>query len=516
MSTKSESQARADPSPAQPGGAHPLSQMIRNALDREASRPAVEFEKHWYTWGDLRRVADRVQALIAASGAPPRAPVALIGRNRPFSVAALLGLIAGGHTIYMVYPFQAPIAIARNLERLQPAVVVAAASEFSEEVCAVLSAHGMAGVVIADMDATALAGFERATRREIAAPAEPRIEILTSGTTGAPKQFPVSYDLVAKHHVASKLVPQRSEQEIFESPPMLLYFPLGNISGIYSTIPTLAVGQRAVLLDRFTLEEWRDYIVRFKPVGGALPPAGVQMVLDADIPAEELASVRFVGTGAAPLDPSVQRAFEERYGIPILLSYGATEFGGPVAAMTPEMYAQFGKAKLGTVGKPLPGAQVRVVDANTGEALPHGQEGILEVISPRIGSHWIRTSDIGVIDEDGFIFHRGRADGAIVRGGFKLLPETIERVLMLHPAISAVAVAGIPDRRLGQVPAAVIQLKPQVPAPGIAELEAHLREHLLSTHIPAAWRFVEELPKNPSMKVDRVAVRRLFESENAA
>jgi long-chain acyl-CoA synthetase len=219
-------------------------------------------------------------------------------------------------------------------------------------------------------------------------------------------------------------------------------------------------------------------------------------------------SIRYLPTGAAPLDPALQRAFEERYEIPVLLSYGATEFGGPVCAMTPELYAQWGQQKFGSVGQPMPGAQLRVIDPDTCEVLAPGREGTLEVISPRIGPQWIRTADIALIDEDGFLFHRGRADGAIVRGGFKVVPETIERALRLHPAV---AVAGIPDRRLGQVPAAAIQLKRDIEGPSIDELERHLRQHVLATHIPAASRFVAELPKNRSMKIDQPAARRLFE-----
>jgi acyl-coenzyme A synthetase/AMP-(fatty) acid ligase len=132
-------------------------------------------------------------------------------------------------------------------------------------------------------------------------------------------------------------------------------------------------------------------------------------------------------------------------------------------------------------------------------------------MTPRMGPHWIRTSDMGMIDEDGFVFHRGRADGAINRGGFKLLPDDIERALKLHEAVSAAAVTGIPDQRLGQVPAAAIQLKPGAAKPSLAELEAHLRKHVAATHIPTAWRFVETLPYNAMLKVDRLALRRLFE-----
>jgi acyl-coenzyme A synthetase/AMP-(fatty) acid ligase len=181
--------------------------------------------------------------------------------------------------------------------------------------------------------------------------------------------------------------------------------------------------------------------------------------------------------------------------------------------MTADLHATWGKQKFGSVGRSLPGVQLRVIDPDTGAVLAPGQEGILEVIAPRIGPEWIRTSDIAMIDADGFLFHRGRADGAIMRGGFKLLPETIERALLLHDAISAAAVVGIADKRLGQVPAAAIQFKPGVEQPTIAALEAHLRDRVLSTHIPTVWRFVDALPTTPSLKIDRPAVRRLFAAQ---
>jgi acyl-coenzyme A synthetase/AMP-(fatty) acid ligase len=181
--------------------------------------------------------------------------------------------------------------------------------------------------------------------------------------------------------------------------------------------------------------------------------------------------------------------------------------------MTPELHARWGKTKLGSAGRPIAGARLRVVDPETGEVLPPGQEGILEVIAPRIGPEWIRTSDLAVVDADEFLFHRGRADGAIVRGGFKVLPETIERALLLHPAVCASAVVGLSDSRLGQVPAAVVQFKRDATQPTIDELERHLRGHVYATHIPVAWRVVEELPRTASFKVDRRAARDLFETE---
>jgi long-chain acyl-CoA synthetase len=156
-----------------------------------------------------------------------------------------------------------------------------------------------------------------------------------------------------------------------------------------------------------------------------------------------------------------------------------------------------------------------VLDAATGKEMTAGEEGLIEVVAPRIGPDWIRTTDIGLIDEDGFLFLRGRSDGAIMRGGFKLLPETIERALTTHPAVAAAAVVGVVDDRLGQVPAAVIQLKPGAAKPSIEALNRHLRDRVYATHIPTRYLFVDSLPRTPSMKVDQPAVRALFVDEPA-
>jgi acyl-coenzyme A synthetase/AMP-(fatty) acid ligase len=492
-------------------GNQSLEAMARAAFARDPVLPILEFEKRWYTWGELRRVAEQLSALIAASGADAGASIAFAPRNRPSALAALLGLIADGRTIKLIYAFQSATGIARDLVRLKPSVFVAAPRDLSDEVLAAARSEGIAVISLTEMNATAQPGLERAERRsDPDAPAR-QIQILTSGTTGAPKQFPISYDVIASYVTSGTAMFASHGADLSKMPPVLLFFPIGNITGIYSTVPTLILGVRIILLDRFTLEGWRDHIRRFQPAQTGMPPSAIQMVLDADIPPPELACIKSLGTGAAPLEPSVQRAFEERYGIPILLSYGATEFGGRVVSMTAALYAEWGKMKLGSVGRPVPGASIRVVDLETSAILPAGQEGLLEVVSPHMGPDWIRTTDIAVIDEDGFVFHRGRADGAITRGGFKVLPETIERALLLHAAISAVAVVGIADRRLGQTPAAAVLLKPGAATPSAADLEAHLRQHVLATHVPAHWRFVEELPMTPSLKISRPGVRALFE-----
>ena len=489
-----------------------LQELAGKALQHDPQSQAIEFEGQWYTRGELRSVADRVNKLLAASGIAANGPVCLISRNHPGIIAALLGLIAEGRNVRMVYPFQAPAGIVRDIKRLQPAAFVLNAMDLSPEVTDALREEGVAAVVLRGMDVMPAHGLEKAgpAAADRTFAGEPQIDILTSGTTGPPKQFAIRYDMIRRHHIGGGLTRPKLEPGD-ELPPYLLYMPIGNISGIYTTLPVLLNGQRARLLERFNIPAWVEYIKTFRPETHGVPPSMMQQLLDARIPKEDLSSLKSMGSGAAPLDPGVQAAFEDHYGIPVIVSYGATEFGGPVAGMNVELHKQFGRSKLGTVGRKLPHCDLRIVDPRNGRVLGPNEEGLLEVLALRIQPDWIRTSDLGVIDEDGFLFLRGRADGAIMRGGFKVLPETIERALLLHPAVAETAVVAVPDPRVGQVPGAAIRVRQGVSTPSSDELSQHLRQHVLATHIPVHWRFLDDLPRNASMKIDRPGVKRLFE-----
>ncbi len=195
-----------------------LQQLTQQALARDAARQAIEFEKRWVTWGDLRQVADQLSSLIDASGVDPHAPIAFVPRNRPSAIGALLGLIAKDRSIRMLYAFQSATALARDVERLKPAVIIAAAQDYSAELLAVLRAEGIAAIALEEMRAAAVPGLER-TKRPAgpAAPTSPRIEILTSGTTGPPKQFAISYDLIAKHMVGTSVIPSSQTDDILEA-----------------------------------------------------------------------------------------------------------------------------------------------------------------------------------------------------------------------------------------------------------------------------------------------------------
>ena len=140
-----------------------------------------------------------------------------------------------------------------------------------------------------------------------------------------------------------------------------------------------------------------------------------------------------------------------------------------------------------------------------------GEEGLLEAKVAPLGPDWIRTTDIASVDADGFVTLHGRADGAINRGGFKILPETVRRVLISHPAVRDACVVGVPDRRLGQVPFAAVEVIKGMAAPSDHELKELVRQALPVYNVPVAFAVVEDLPRNPALKVSLPAVAALYE-----
>jgi long-chain acyl-CoA synthetase len=486
---------------------------MRAALQRDAQARAIEFQGQWYTWGWLKILADRLDEALARAGVEPGQPVGVIARNRPAFAAALLSLLASRRGIVMIYAFQSAEAMADDIRKLRLPAVLAEVQDWSAATITAAREVGCLGLsLLGTSDTIApVQGLERPGGHGLrGVAAEPAIEMLTSGTTGAPKRLALSFATIARAMVGESSESAKQFPDATQLAPALLMFPFGNISGLYSYFPMAAGGRPVVLLEKFNVGQWWDFVKRFHPKQMNLPPAGVRMVLDAGIPKEDLAGIEYIGSGAAWLDPNVQAEFQRRYGIPILLSYGATEFGGVVTAMTLELYQQFGNGKIGSVGRPWAKTQLRIVDPATGRLLLAGETGILEILSPHCGPEWVRTTDFASIDSDGFMYHRGRADGAIMRGGYKILPEAVAEKLALHPSIAAAAVVGIPDERLGEIPVAAVELRPDQAPPTEAELEAHARRHLYSTHVPAAFRIVDSLPRTPSMKISLPGVRALF------
>jgi acyl-CoA synthetase (AMP-forming)/AMP-acid ligase II len=489
----------------------PFTERFAAGLAGYGDGQCISYQGRWYSGDDVTAYGDAIASLLREAGVPDDAPVGLVVRNRLPHAAAIMGFIAAGRTVSMIYSFQSADAIGRDIEKLELSAIVADAEDWTDEVVAAAKRAGSAGVALSMRAPTvaAVANLERRDQSRRHAEPEPGValQILSSGTTGPPKRQSI------KTQVLERTVFSVTSGEAAPpgAPPEFSYWQFGGI-GVCQLIAGAYNGRRIVILERFSIEGWVNAVKTHGIKRSGVQPAVIRMLLDADVGKQDLASLDFLISASGPLDPETRDEFEARYGIPVKLAYGATEFAGSLCAWTPEMDREFGTSKRNSVGRALPDTGLRIVDADTGAELGVGERGLLEARITAISEDWIRTTDIASIDDDGFVTLHGRADGAINRGGFKILPETVRAVLISHPAVRDACVVGVPDVRLGQVPFAAIETVPGEPVPTDDELKELVRQSLPVYNVPVAFTVVDELPRNPALKVSIPAVAALYDA----
>ncbi|MDH6197065.1 acyl-CoA synthetase (AMP-forming)/AMP-acid ligase II [Mycobacterium frederiksbergense] len=477
--------------------AHPLSRRIDEVLDLDPAAPAIQYDGQWFTWGQIATLARRIGALAAGN----RAGIML--RNQPVHVAALLGVLAAGGTVVVINPSRGDERTRADIESLALPVLIGLA----EDIAALATpSPATMTITIADLDTAPLIS---ATQHATADAGRPGVAVrmLTSGTTGPPKRVDLSYDMLARsvigRHPETAPAPTELRRGV-----AIVNSPLVHVGGVFRVLLCIAEARPFVLLPKFDLQRWVDAVREHQPRAVSLVPAALRMVLHSDLTRDDLASIRAVTSGTAPLSADDADAFTEKFGIPVLTSYAATEFGGGVAGWTLADHQKYWKDKRGSVGRANPGARLRVVD-ETGRPLQPDETGLLEVKPAQFDADadWLRTTDLARIDADGFVWILGRADQAIVRGGFKVMPEDVRTALESHPAVRGAAVIGIPDARLGEIPVAMVELHTPAPA---TELTDYLQGRLARYEIPTAIAIVDTIPRTPSGKADLGAIREYF------
>ncbi|MCD4533031.1 acyl--CoA ligase [Nocardioides sp. cx-169] len=486
-----------------------LSQRIRRvaAVDPEAT--AFTFGDATYTWQHVRQAIDDLDAMLAPY--PQARRVGIVLRNRPGPLCAVLATIAGGRALITLSPHLGDAGLAEDVIDLAPDVIVAEDDDWSRD--SLRDAAEQVGAIVvrsgADRALTPLPA--EGTPEPAARPAgDLAVLMMTSGTTGRPKRVALSYlQMVAAFRAAGTQVDDASEPRL-HSRTAILWASLAHISGLYFVIAHAVEGRTVALLERFDVQGWAEVVRRHRPAHVRLAPTALRMVLDADLPSSTFESIRAVGSGSAPLSPELAEAFEERYGIPVLSTYGATEFAGAVAGWSLRDKQKWGSQKRGSVGRAHPGIELQVVDRDEGHTLAAGEIGVLCARGgqvPTRDGEWLRTTDLASLDQDGFLYIHGRLDDAINRGGFKIPPTVIEEALEQHPAVLEASAVGLPDDRLGEVPVVAVTLSGPAEED---ELMDFLSRRLTRYQRPVALRIVGDLPRTPSLKVSRGRVRELF------
>ena len=475
---------------------HPLRQRIAAVLDLSPDASAIEYEGGWFTYGGVATLARRIETLVDGRG-----QVGMLLRNRPADIAAFLGVLLAGGSVVVINPSRGDDRTEGDVAALELPVIIGHEDDLAKlvDTKSISTAVSISGL---DAEPRVLkTGDGHHDERPTVA-----VRMLTSGTTGPPKRIDLTYDMLA--HSVMGPAPENSQAPTeVRGGVAIVNAPLVHIGGVFRVLQCITEARPFALLDRFDLDRWADAVRRHRPRAVSLVPAALRMVLHSTLRRADLDSVRVVTSGTAPLSADDADAFTDKFGIPVLTSYAATEFGGGVAGWSLADHQKHWQAKRGSVGRANPGAKLRVVD-DEGNPLGPDQPGLLEVKPGQLGpsADWMATTDLARIDDDGFLWILGRADQAIIRGGFKVMPDDVRAALERHPAVAGAAVVGRPDERLGETPVAVVELRERESADA-AELMDYLRNRLARYEIPTEIAIVDAIPRTPSGKPDLSAIR---------
>lgn len=492
-----------------------LGDHLQHVLALSPESVAVEYQGQKVTWGELREAARAVERLLTEAEIDPHAPIGWAARNRPSAVAGFVALLLSERMVAPLRPASAPGSFRDDIRNQRLAAVVGEPQDWVDE--GVLEAARETGtlgveVSLAPFAVRLVPGLETPGPGPYREPMPGyAIERLTSGTTGAPKRIPVRREvLIPALKAGAPKIHGEDQPLTLQRSPALLFKPFSHAGGMYGLLLALYQARPIVLFEKFNVGEWVAAVKAYRPKAASLVPTMIRMLLDSDTDPADISSLLAIRSGTAPLEPELQAQFEARFGIPILIDYSAAEFIGGLAGWSIQDHRAFGAAKRGSVGRAKADVQIRTVDVDNFDPQPAGETGLIEIRSERYGPDWIRTSDLALIDGDGFIFLKGRADDAINRGGFKILPEDVAAILRRHPAVNDAAVVAMPDARLGQVPLAAIELADGAAPPDRDALDALVRHHLPAYMAPVDYRFLEALPRTASLKISRPELKAML------
>ncbi|HEX3841880.1 MAG TPA: AMP-binding protein [Acidimicrobiales bacterium] len=476
------------------------------------------------TFADWDRQANRLARGLTSAGVGhgDRVAIWLGGANALRWVTAYAAVHRAGGAVVPLDPRLAPTEVAGMLAHAGAVAVVTD----EQRVGAALSMVGDGSLsVVIDAGADRADAGGRAwsdlldadgSAYQVPVSQEDLSEILfTSGTTGHPKG-------VAIRHVNASAVPNGRPN--WSGGLWLHASPLATFAGISFIYSPMKLGMTSVYQPAFDASEWIDFVEAEAPVAVFLVPAMVQLLLaHPRFDQADLSSIGMCAVGSAPLAPTAIDRLQERMPDALVSNnYGMTE-AGSVYCLMPKGEAV---RRPGSVGKPLPPAEVVCVDAD-GTEVPAGEYGEVRLRIPGRQREyfgdpgataetwvdgWLRTGDIGRLDEDGYLYIGGRVKDVIIRGGSNVYAVDVENVLLTHPGVAEVAVIGVPHDVLGEDVAAVV-----VPAPGWEAdpdaLRAHGLETLAAYKVPRRWEFVDQLPRNPTGKVLKHQLREQFATE---
>jgi acyl-CoA synthetase (AMP-forming)/AMP-acid ligase II len=461
------------------------------------------------TWRMVAEHARQWRYAVRSGAIAPGSRVGLVLGDPLAFTATYLGCLAASLTAAPIDPRLTPGELGSVLARLRVDAVATDEKALSPEID--LWHVGLAGPRL-------VRAAHTASRPSDAAALRPAVLLTSSGTTGRPKGIPLSEAQLL--HAASRVARHHGFGPAERGyTPLPLFHVNAQVMGLLATV----AGGGSLVIDRkFDANEYWARVERYEPTWLNAVPAILASLAKRPAPDPRLAGrIRFARSASAPLPPVTAREFAAHTGIGVLETYGMSEAAGQITANPVDPASR----RAGSVG--LPVELDLAVAASDGRLLGPGEEGEVvlrgdEVVHEyleldesaperrrpaRTGDGWLRTGDLGTLDEDGFLYLAGRVDDVINRGGEKIYPQEVENVLLGHPAVVGVAVVGAPHARLGQVPFAFVTVRHGSGDALEESLHAWCAERLTRYKRPVAIEVTDALPLGPTGKVLRRALR---------
>jgi long-chain acyl-CoA synthetase len=531
--------------------------VVEKAAERFGQQPALDFMNRRISYAELEALANRAAAGFQRLGVGPGAHIGLFLPNTPHYVIAFFGVLKAGGAIVNYSPLDAlatlqlkvndsetDILVTLDLPALYPQAEKLIGStrlktlvvgEFAEmtpapgPVKAQMTAAGMLSSVKRDERHVAFRDLIDNNGRYQAHPLGDLADELaviqyTGGTTGSPKGAMLTHaNLTAACSLYTEVMTRSEEGLRVGEERFLCILPLFHI---YSLTVVMLLGFRLggelVLHPRFEpAAAVKDIVEKRITVYLGVPTMHVAILSVPGVENMDFSSLRLCGSGGAPLPIAVQDRFEQVVGRKLAEGWGMTETA-PIGTFTPRQ----GPRKPGSCGVPYPGTEMKLVDViDPGREVKPGERGEICVRGPNLmKGYWkqpkatadsmtkdgfFRTGDVGVMDEDGYLFIVDRTKDMLLCGGFNVYPRNIEEAIYQHPSVEEVSVIGVPDAYRGETPKAFIKVKAGAAAPTFEELKAFLKDRLGKHEMIGALEIRDELPKTPVGKISKKDLRAL-------
>jgi len=446
--------------------------------------------------------------------------VSLMMPNGYQTTKLFLGIMYAGMTVSPLNLHAQPAHLEYVLDHSDANVVFVDKSESDRLNTAIRKVKRDIRVSVIDIDQPALFSSNDTTDTRLPDVGEQDSALLlyTSGTTGRPKGVVLTHgNMVAGGEYTTGAHRLTSEDRA------LCSLPLYHINAeVVSAVAPLIRGGSVVVPHRFSVTDFWELLSTYRCTWFSVVPTIISyLVSGGEIKDRDyrLQQVRFGRSASDALPPSLHTAFEKKFGMPIIETMGLTETAGPVFSNPVEKE----KRKYGSPGQAV-GNRAKVVDRNGNEVSP-GTVGEIMIKgdnvmktyykAKRIADEamepdgWLHTGDMGYVDEDGFYFITGRLKELIIKGGENIAPREIDEALYRHPSVLEAAAVGIPDKHYGEEILAGVALRPGTTCTE-ADLLKHCKKHLGDYKMPKSIKFLPDLPKGPSGKIQRLRLRELF------